>query len=164
MSRGVCVRVAIGVALMFGLAVAGDAAVWDRAKIRLVSRSLGASGGDRQSRACAVSSTGRFVMFWSHSWNLVRRDRNGVADTFVLDRARGRVGRVSVDSDGREGIGDSSFGGLSDDGRMAVFESNAWNLVPESAAIGNVYVRDLRRRETRLVSAAEDGTPANADS
>ena len=164
MLRGVCVRAAIGAALMAGLVVAGDAAVWNRAGIRLVSRGGGVSGATRNSFALAVSPDGRFVMFSSEISTLVTRDRNERYDVFVKDRARGRVVRVSLGSGGQEASGDSYYGGLSDDGRTAVFESDAWNLGVDLGILHQVYVRDLRRRETRPVAVAEDGSPANAGS
>ena len=45
----------------------------------------------------AISADGRFVAFASSATNLVKSDRNQVADIFVRDRAAGTTERVSID-------------------------------------------------------------------
>src|SRR5262245_14349896 len=69
----------------------------------------------------AVSADGRIVAFYSYATNLVPGDTNGVADVFVHDRVTGSTVRVSLDSAGNEGNGESLFPALSADGRLVVF-------------------------------------------
>lgn len=131
----------------------------------------GASG------APAVSGDNRMVRliaFSSIASNLVRGDRNGVSDVFVWRRPRGALPRtpgkgqllrVSVSSRGREANGPSSApsvdGSMTNRPRCVAFESRATNLSPKDALPdSDIYVRDLRRRRTVLVSngIANDAT------
>jgi len=54
-----------------------------------------------------MSADGRYVAFSSYSSNLVPGDTNGETDVFVHDRQTGLTERVSVDSAGNEGNGES---------------------------------------------------------
>jgi Tol biopolymer transport system component len=77
-----------------------------------------------------LSATGRFAAFSSRAPNLVPGDRNGAADVFVHDLRTGRTVRVSVAASGAEANGGSFVSGISGDGRVIVFQSDADNLVP----------------------------------
>lgn len=73
--------------------------------------------------------------------------------------------RVSVASDGEEAELGSSRPSLSGDGWLVAFESQAPNLVGVDAnGARDVFVHDRRSGETRLASAAPDGTPGDAAS
>src|SRR5438552_1365614 len=78
----------------------------------------------------SISADGRFVAFTSAAINLVPGDTNGVADVFVHDRLTGTTERVSVDSAGNQGNGDSRCPAISADGRFVACASAATNLVP----------------------------------
>jgi hypothetical protein len=93
-----------------------------------------------------LSADGRFVAFNSASSDLIAPglDTNGVADMFVYDRSTCRVTRVSVDSYGGQGNGESSWGTLSADGRFVAFYSYASNLV---AGDTNGVTRDVFRHD-----------------
>ena len=110
-----------------------------------------------------LSDDGRFVLFWSYADNLVYGDTNGVADTFLHDRApEGDTTRVSVDSSGAEADDDSSFPSLSGSGQIAAFQSAASNLVAnDTNGVTDVLVRDRITGETDRVSV--DSTGAEAD-
>jgi Tol biopolymer transport system component len=86
--------------------------------------------GNAPSQASSLSATGRFVAFSSIASNLVPGDTNGVTDVFVHDRKTGVTTRVSVDSAGGEGNGDSAGPSISASGRFVAFTSAASNLVP----------------------------------
>ncbi|MEE8429060.1 MAG: hypothetical protein V3S33_06115 [Gammaproteobacteria bacterium] len=61
--------------------------------------------------ACGGSGdplSGRYVAFESFATNLVAGDSNGVYDIFVRDTQTGVTTRVSVDSAGTEGNGNSN--------------------------------------------------------
>ncbi len=51
--------------------------------------------------------SGRYVAFYSDASNLVAGDTNAVRDVFVHDTQTGITTRVSLDSTGAEGNGDS---------------------------------------------------------
>lgn len=73
--------------------------------------------------------------------------------------------RVSVAADGTQADEESLSGGVSADGRFAVFESRASTLVPGTTpGSRHVYVKDLRKGGIELVDVASDGTPAAAPS
>ncbi|HEY7148945.1 MAG TPA: PASTA domain-containing protein, partial [Gaiellaceae bacterium] len=77
----------------------------------------------------SISADGRYVAFYSEASNLVSGDTNGATDVFVRDRRSGATKRISVGSGGVESNGDSVRPALSANGRLAVFESDATNLV-----------------------------------
>lgn len=136
----------------------------------LVSVARDGGPGNGASGAPAISAGGGFVSFASRASNLVAGDGNGVGDVFVRDLARARTERVSVDSRGRQQNASVSapFQQVSDvsaDGRYAVFDSDATNLVPRDAnQHTDVFLRDLRRRTTVLVSASSLNVQGNNDS
>ena len=77
----------------------------------------------------SISGDGRYVAFASRASNLVAVDTNGSDDIFVHDTVNGTTTRVSVDSDGVEGISNSFDPSISGDGRYVAFGSRASNLV-----------------------------------
>ena len=91
----------------------------------------------------AVSGDGRFVAFSSTAGNLVDGDTNEVADVFVHDRQTLRTTRISVASDGSEGLADSGFLiAISGDGRTVLFDSLA-DLAPGGDPWSpNIYLHD----------------------
>ncbi|HVE93987.1 MAG TPA: hypothetical protein VNB24_03630 [Acidimicrobiales bacterium] len=129
------------------------------------------SSGDEGADLFSISGDGRYVVFKSSSWNLVRNDTNRAADVFVRDRVAGTTTRVNVSSEGRQANGETkSVLGLglhtiSSDGRYVFFNSTATNLVTPSTApdVENVYRRDLWRGVTTLVTVSSTGEPANDD-
>lgn len=62
------------------------------------------ANGNSSNLAAAISGDGRFVAFHSRASNLVPGDTNGRSDAFVHDLRTGITERVSVSSDGRQGI------------------------------------------------------------
>ena len=91
----------------------------------------------------SISADGRYVGYYSEASNLVPGDTNGATDTFVYDRRSGSTKRVSVGNGGAEANGDSLRPALSGNGRLAIFESDATNLVPgDSNGFTDVFVYD----------------------
>ena len=111
------------------------------------------------SNAPAISSDGRYVAFHSDMTNLVRGDTNRIFDIFVHDRVSGKTQRVSVSSTGRQANAESGGGeSFSVDGRYVAFSSLATNLVARDRNdITDVFIRDLRKHRTRLVSLGLHG-------
>jgi Tol biopolymer transport system component len=78
---------------------------------------------------------------------------------YVRDRAEGSTTLVSRASgvDGPAADGSSTHPAISGDGRSVAFTSDAWNLSPGKCnSARGVFVRDLARQTTRLVSK-DDG-------
>ena len=108
-----------------------------------VSVASDGSEGFGPSSSPSISADGRFVAFQSDATNLVPGDGNETMDIFVRDRQKGTTERVSVASDGKEGLGSSSFASISADGRCVAFASDATNLIPvDTNAFTDIPITD----------------------
>ncbi|MDO8614532.1 MAG: hypothetical protein Q7T33_02195 [Dehalococcoidia bacterium] len=121
--------------------------------------------GDDDSLDAAISADGRYVAFQSSATNLVPGDINGKKDTFIHDRQTGATERMSVDSAGTQGDGDSAYPAISADGRYVAFGSAATNLAPgDTNAVRDVFVHDrgVAATPTPSPSPAPSPTPAQS--
>ena len=125
-----------------------------------ISVASNATQGNGDSQDARVSDDGRIVAFESLATNLVAADTNALSDIFVHDRQNGTTTRISVASDGSQGVGGVSLqNSMSADGRYVAFESDATNLVPaDTNAATDVFVHDRATATTRRLSVAADGT------
>lgn len=133
-----------------------------------------AAGGGRDSGAPVISADGRYVLFASAAGNLVVTTSNTpvqfrsppALNVFLRDRANGTTVLVSVNLAGTSGgNGDSVPAGLSTNGRYAVFESSASDLVRgDTNSATDVFVRDLAEGTTILVSASTNGGVGDGES
>jgi Tol biopolymer transport system component len=144
-----------------------DVFVHDRqtgATTRVSVDSAGNEGNDGSGTAGVdISADGRYVAFQSRASNLVSGDTNtclqytvpgACSDIFVHDRDTDADGifdepdaiateRVSVDSAGNQGNGDSYTLAMSADARYVAFYSYADNLVPgDTNAFADVFAHD----------------------
>ena len=72
-----------------------------------------------------------------------------------------QVERVSVDSEGAEGLGFAAAASLSADGRFVAFSSDADSLAPEDTnLVSDVFVRDRLTGLTELISASANAEAA----
>ena len=130
-----------------------------------VSVSSTGEQGNGGSDSPAISADGRFVAFTSYASNLVASDTNDYNDVFLHDRQTGMTTRVSVDSAGAEGSGDSCFPDISPDGQFVTFESRADNLATsDKDTIGDVFVHHVQSGTTTLVSVDSSGAKGDSDS
>lgn len=84
-------------------------------------------------------------------------DTNAVADVLVRDIAASTTTRVSVATDGTEADGQSRIVGLSDDGNLVLFWSDATNLVADDTnEERDLFMRDLAAGTTRRISLGAD--------
>lgn len=128
----------------------------------LVSLSSAGVKGDSISYAPDISADGRYIVFESMASNLIVDDTNNVRDIFLRDLQTSQTSRVSIASDGSEGVADSFLPALSADGRYVVFLSLATNLVSNDTNDNqDVFIRDLQTGQTSLASVASDGSPAD---
>jgi Tol biopolymer transport system component len=110
----------------------------------------------------AISSDGRYSVFESQATNLVGHDLGGHEDVFIRDRVGGRTRRVSFNSRGKPGNGDSSYPSISASGRYVAFLSDATNLVKgDTNGVTDVFVRDRKSGRTVRVSVSSRGKQAN---
>jgi Tol biopolymer transport system component len=141
-----CSPVLLGLAL--ALPVVALSAAPAAAQNPITRASVNSSGneGKRDSGALsrpAFSRDGRYVAFDSNAGNFAGGDTNGVADVFVKELATGALVRVSVDSNGVEGDGQSWGPALSGDGRFVAFHSYAKNFVAgDSNQIVDAFLHD----------------------
>jgi Tol biopolymer transport system component len=129
----------------------------------LISVAKGGAPANGISYSPTISSDGRYTAFVSQASNLVDGDTNNSADVFLYDRTSGDTRRVSVSSSGEQAAGWSYQPAISGDGRYIAFTSRSANLaapgsLPQQA---NIYVYDRLKKETRQVSIAPGGKPAN---
>lgn len=80
----------------------------------------------------SISANGRYIAFASKNDHLVNED-TGRTDIFIHDQQTGQTARVSVDSAGTAGDGDSYLPTISADGAFVAFYSTASNLVVNDA-------------------------------
>ncbi len=109
---------------------------------------------DSDSFGVSISEDGSRVAFTSRATNLVPGDDNGVEDVFYSEvfppAARPRL--VSMAMDGTIGDDVSQNARISGDGQSVVFQSLSDNLAPESVPFTAIFLRDIAKEKTYLVS------------
>ncbi len=133
-----------------------------------------AAGGGGDSGIPIISPDGRYVLFASTAGNLAVISNSTPMTTrvfaplnvFLRDRTNGTTVLVSVNLTGTGGgDSDSLPVGVSTNGRYAVFESSASDLIPgDTNGVADVFVRDLVLGTTILVSISTNGTVGNGAS
>ena len=142
-----------------------DAFVRDRlsGQTERVSIDSGAQPGN--TFATAISADGRYVGMYSFAGDLVAEDTNGAADVFVRDRLSGQTERISLDSSGTQGNGESVFPSISADGRYVAYTSIASNLVAgDTNDAADAFVHDRLSGQTERISRDLSGTQGNGGS
>jgi Tol biopolymer transport system component len=113
----------------------------------------------------SISPDGRHVAFSADGPGLVKGDTNALRDTFVRDLETGITERVSVSSQGLQGVlGDSLTvnTSLSEAGRFVAFPSLARTLVEgDTNLTRDVFVHDRATGITQRVSLRTDGSEAS---
>lgn len=145
----------------------GGVFVHDRQTGITTRASVSSSGveGNSGSWEPDISADGRFVAFESDASDFVPNDTNHSRDIFIHDRQTGTTNRVSVDSSGVQGNGDSEKVAISADGRFVTFGSNASNLVPNDVNRRyDIFVHDQLTGTTSLISVDSTGEQGNAAS
>lgn len=131
------------------------------------------AGGSGDSGSAIISADGRYVLFASAAENLVQSTNDIPApplqphylNVFLRDRTNGTTKLVSANLTGNSGNGDSLPAGISANGRFALFESAASDLVVgDSNGAGDVFLRDVINGTTLRVSVAANGGSANGPS
>ncbi len=113
----------------------------------------------------SISADGRYVSFSSAATNLVNGDTNGQVDIFLRDTVKNTTSRISLDSNGNQGNGESGLSSISADGRYVAFTSNASNLVTgDTNGEYDIFVRDTVNSTTALISVDSNGSQANRSS
>jgi Tol biopolymer transport system component len=116
------------------------------------------------SHSPSVSRDGELVAFVSTA-RLAPEDANDVTDVYLRDVGRGATVLVSRGVGGRPSDGASHSPALSSDGRYVAFVSGASNLAPRDRnQESDVYISDVARGSTTLLTVTSEGEAANAAS
>ncbi len=145
---------------------ASDIFVRDRLTAETLRVSIASDGdeGDRGSFQPTISDNGRFIAFTSEATNFSDNEFDELPDLFLHDRSTGETTLINVSTTGVRSNADSASAVVSPDGSAVAFYSRATTLEPGQENIFfDVFVRDLLRVETQLVSAPVDGA-ADANS
>ncbi|MEI5101768.1 hypothetical protein RB200_28750 [Streptomyces sp. PmtG] len=148
-----------------------DVFLYDREKKTTELAQLSSTGqhgeGDAFAPAFAGDTGGRYLAFTSNASGLTDvEDHFSATDVFLRDREKRTTELISIPH-GYNRKTPSWDAALSGDARYVAFTSASRVLRPEGPALSaphNVFLYDRETRRVRLVSAASDGTPANANS
>lgn len=135
-------------------------------EISTVRASVSSAGvqGNSLSESPSISADGRYAAFPSDASNLVAGDSNVWTDVFVRDLLAGTTTRVSLTSEGAQGLSYSGEASISGDGRYVSFSTSSLLAPCDSNDKGDVVVHDRLTGATTLVSVSSSGRQANATS
>ncbi len=124
------------------------------------------AGGNGDSVDPQISPDGRFVLINSTAGNLVQSNGGQLcSQVFQRDRSNNKTALVSVNLNGFGGNGNSTYGGMSPDGRYVVFTSDASDLVAgDTNGFSDVFVRDMVVGTTVPASVSTSGVEGNGPS
>ena len=136
----------------------------DTGKTTLIDRrSNGAVGTGGDADCPSISANGRFVAFKSDATNLPGVTAPN-SQQFLRDTQTNKLILVSRNNAGQPANGSALYGQSSGDGRFVTFEAEATNLAGGSSGHSQVYVRDLQRNWTALLSRTAGGVAGDGDS
>lgn len=150
-----------------------DAFVHDRVEgvTRRVSVATDGTEGNGASARPIISGDGSAVAFESAARNLLPpallnrpSDTNRVRDIFVHDLESATTTRVSVASDGAQGMGDSVRPAISGDGQLVAFHTDAVLEPGDTNTARDVYLHDRSSGATVRVSRSTSGAEGDAGS
>ena len=120
--------------------------------------------GNDSSLYSSISADGRFVVFESDAFNLVRGDTNNSTDIFVRDLSTNTTTRVSVSGGGNQGNGESYSPSISANGQKVAFSSKASNLVPGDTNNGSdLFIVDLTNTPGVINTSSNNLTGTNGN-
>jgi Tol biopolymer transport system component len=132
----------------------------------LVSVDSGEVARGSEFEHASISGDGNLVVFSAESTLLVPGDANGGAnDIFLRDRAAGTTTRVNVDDNGVQPTFFTSDNPvISTDGRFVAYTTAASRFIDpnDSGSAADVFVHDLRKRQTSIASLDGDGVRTNS--
>ena len=133
--------------------------------VELISHDLNGSHANLNSTSPAISTHGRYTAFISFASDIVIGDTNGASDAFLWDARNSRNWLVTKGFDDAPANGNTSAPAIGASGRWVVYSSNATNLVRgDTNNAADIFVTDMRRGKTKLISASPAGAPANGPS
>jgi Tol biopolymer transport system component len=138
----------------------------DRVNRTITRVSVTTAGAQAQSGSGnpAISADGRVVAFDSPANDLVAHDLNGSTDVFVRDLDGLTTQLVSATNLNDEGDGSSRTPALSADGRYVAFQSTAPLVPADDNGVSDIYVRDRKAPQTKILSTKFDLSVAHGPS
>jgi Tol biopolymer transport system component len=139
-------------------------------KTALVSASRSGGVANGWASNPSVSETGRFVSFDSAATDLEGSPHSHVAQVYIRDVASRHTGLISITSGGvpQDASQPAPFhqvSSISASGEFVAFDSVANNLVRgDTNRRSDVFVHDVYRRTTTLISVNDNGFEGNSDS
>ncbi len=140
-----------------------ESEAWKSDVIVKISQDLAGGDADGAAGRTTISDDGRYVAFESNAADMVPGDgdTNRSSDVFPRDRQTGITRLVSAGPDGKA-VGGGSARGVSADGRIVAFQSEASDLVPgDTNGAADIFVRNLETGTTQRVNPTADGTQAH---
>lgn len=144
-----------------------DIFLYDRytQQIKCISRNIEGKSANFKSNFPIISHDGHYVVFQSDASDLVANDTNQVRDIFIYDVTQETIKLISIDSQGIQGDGPSSFPVISTDGHYIAFHSDATNLVADDTkTYTDIFLHDRITDKTTRISVSSKGTQANNSS
>lgn len=121
--------------------------------VRVSTASDGTLAADGRALNPDLSANGRYVTFESTSSNLVAGGSTAQTDVFFKDTVTGTTTRLSTSLSGSDGNGESINAHIAANGKMAVFQSDASNLVDNDAnGYSDIFVWDAASGAVRNVT------------
>lgn len=137
----------------------------DTGEVRRVSVHTNGTQANDLSADPVVSGDSRIIAFWSHADNLIEGDDEGHTDIFLHDQETWATWRITVNSLGEGGNGDSQHPAISNDGRYVVYESGASNLTAgDSGIYRDIFLFDRTTGFTERVSVSDEEQEAQGES
>jgi uncharacterized repeat protein (TIGR01451 family) len=121
----------------------------------------GSTSGSGYSDVPDISSTGRYVAFYSESSDLIGSDGNSSGDIFRRDTVLNTTALVSVSTNGTLPGNSSSYDpDITPDGRFIAFETTATDLFANdlNGLIDDIVLRDMTSNTVELISINGSGT------
>ena len=130
--------------------------------VELADRANDGEVADDDSADAAISASGGHVAYESDGSNLPGGAGTG-RQVYLRDLGREKTILVSRNSSGEpmEGSADADFVHPSADGRYVAFRSNGGNLPGGDGITEQIYIRDMRQGETKLLSKNAGGDPGD---
>jgi hypothetical protein len=151
-----------------------DSACGTQLVSQLPAGATNATVGGGDSFASCVSADGRYVLFASTANNLVTNSNGrpmtdyvwAKVNVFLRDRQTAATTLISINAAGTGGgNGDSWPSAISTNGRFALFQSDASDLVAgDTNQATDIFLRDVLNGVTMLVSVSTNGSAANGPS
>jgi Tol biopolymer transport system component len=127
-------------------------------RVSLVDRNSQGQPGNDSGYYPSISGSGRYVGFDSPATNLPPGD--GSRQAYVRDLKRGNTILVGRNSREKANNGESYYPHPSGNGRYVVFDATGSNMPGGDGSTIQIYIRDLQRGKTILLSKAANGDPA----